>query len=102
MGKLNYYLTSGHKNCSTDLVSPEHTRQVQNFHRGMEDYAPTPLRELKNLAAELGIKGFFVLRKNKFRDRKTHVYRKCPHCKAQIRLPKVKGEHKCACPKCGE
>lgn len=60
MGKLNYHLTSGHKNCSADLVSPEHTRQVQNFHRGMDGYAVTPLRELKNLAAELGVKGFYV------------------------------------------
>ena len=43
---------------------------------------------------------FFKLRKNKFRDRKTHVYRKCKSCKAVLRLPKVKGKHTVVCPKC--
>lgn len=44
--------------------------------------------------------GFFKLRKNKFRDRKTHVYRKCKKCKAVLRLPKAKGKHSVVCPKC--
>lgn len=44
--------------------------------------------------------GFFKLRKNKFRDRKTHVYRKCPKCKAVLRLPKAKGKHFVNCPRC--
>ena len=44
--------------------------------------------------------GFFKLRKNKFRDRKTHVYRKCKSCKAVLRLPKAKGKHFVVCPKC--
>jgi FlaA1/EpsC-like NDP-sugar epimerase len=44
--------------------------------------------------------GFFKLRKNKFRDRKTHVYKKCPHCKAVLRLPKAKGKHTVICPRC--
>ena len=44
--------------------------------------------------------GFFKLRKNKFRDRKTHVYRKCPKCKAVLRLPKSKGKHFVVCPRC--
>lgn len=44
--------------------------------------------------------GFFKLRKNKWRDRKTHVYRKCPSCKAVLRLPKAKGKHNVVCPKC--
>ena len=43
---------------------------------------------------------FFKLRKNKFKDRKTHVYRKCPSCKAVLRLPKSKGKHSVCCPKC--
>lgn len=42
----------------------------------------------------------FNLTKSKWRDRKTHVYKKCPHCKAVIRLPKKKGDHKVDCPKC--
>ena len=46
--------------------------------------------------------GFFKLRKNKFKDRKTHVYRKCPKCKAVLRLPKAKGKHAVVCPRCKE
>ncbi|MBO5203873.1 MAG: hypothetical protein J6B72_04605 [Clostridia bacterium] len=44
--------------------------------------------------------GFFRLRKNKFKDRKTHVYRKCPKCRAILRLPKAKGKHFVVCPRC--
>lgn len=32
-------------------------------------------------------------------DRK-HAYRVCPHCKAQLRLPRKKGSHTVCCPKC--
>ena len=45
---------------------------------------------------------FWRLRKNKRRDRKTHVYRKCPKCKAVLRLPKAKGKHTVSCPRCRE
>ncbi len=43
---------------------------------------------------------FFRLRKNKHRDRRTHVYRKCPKCGAVLRLPKSKGKHTVVCPRC--
>ena len=43
---------------------------------------------------------FFKLKRNKWRDRKTHVYRKCPSCKAVLRLPKAKGKHTVLCPRC--
>ena len=46
--------------------------------------------------------GFFKLRKNIYRDRKTHVYRKCPKCKAVLRLPRSKGKHTVVCPRCRE
>ncbi len=46
------------------------------------------------------IKGFFKLQKNRFHDRKTHIYRSCPHCKSNLRLPKRKGKHTVRCPKC--
>ena len=45
---------------------------------------------------------FWRLRKNKRRDRKTHVYRKCPKCKAVLRLPKARGKHTVSCPRCRE
>ncbi|MBR3893804.1 MAG: hypothetical protein IKJ35_01505 [Clostridia bacterium] len=48
------------------------------------------------------IKDFFRLQKNKRRDRKTHVYHKCPHCKKTLRLPRVKGMHTVCCPCCHE
>lgn len=44
--------------------------------------------------------GFFRLQKNKWRDRKTHVYRKCPACKSVLRLPRSKGNHTVRCPRC--
>ena len=44
--------------------------------------------------------GFFRLRRNKIRDRKTHVYRKCPKCRAVLRLPKARGKHSVVCPRC--
>ena len=44
--------------------------------------------------------GFFKLIRNRYRDRKTHVYRKCKKCKAVLRLPKAKGKHSVVCPRC--
>ena len=46
------------------------------------------------------IGGWFKLQRNRFRDRKTHVFRKCPSCKNQLRLPRVKGKHTVNCPCC--
>ena len=43
---------------------------------------------------------FFKLRSSKWRDRKTHVFTKCPYCKVNLRLPKKKGKHTVNCPKC--
>ena len=45
---------------------------------------------------------FFKLQKNKFRDRKTHVYRKCEYCHVNLRLPKKKGKHTVRCPHCAK
>lgn len=58
------------------------------------------LENSKYLAAAEKVKSFFRRKKNQFRDRKTHVYKKCPHCKATLRLPKKKGKHTVSCPKC--
>ncbi|MCQ2478638.1 MAG: hypothetical protein MJ091_05465 [Clostridia bacterium] len=33
---------------------------------------------------------------------KTHIYKKCPYCKATLRLPRRKGKHKTVCPKCNK
>ena len=47
-----------------------------------------------------GIGKRFRRMKNRFRDRKTHVYKKCPKCKNFLRLPKIKGNHRVCCPCC--
>lgn len=52
---------------------------------------------LKN---KMKVLSFFKLQKNKFKDRKTHVYKRCPSCKNVLRLPRKKGEHTVSCPCC--
>lgn len=42
----------------------------------------------------------FVVARKKFKDRKTHVYKKCPTCKTQLRFPKKKATIVVTCPKC--
>ena len=46
------------------------------------------------------VRSFFQLQKDRFRDRKTAVYRKCPACRSTLRLPRRKGKHTACCPKC--
>ncbi len=36
------------------------------------------------------------------RNDRCHVYKKCPSCKAILRLPRRKGVHTTVCPKCGK
>ncbi len=62
------------------------------------------------LSIKAGIKNFFSFKKDKAkgpsikeekrRYRKTHVFVKCPECKNNLRLPKVKGRHTVRCPVC--
>lgn len=32
----------------------------------------------------------------------THIYKKCPHCRAVLRLPRRKGKHSTVCPRCNK
>lgn len=48
------------------------------------------------------IKKPFIMFGRRFKDRKTHIYKKCPSCKAQLRFPKRKGTIMVTCPKCKE
>ena len=41
-----------------------------------------------------------ILCRNRWRDRKTHVYHRCPHCRAMLRLPRRPGFHGVTCPRC--
>lgn len=47
------------------------------------------------------LKKKYDLQKQKIRDRRTHMYKKCPQCKQMIRLPLQKGKHMVKCPTCG-
>ncbi len=38
----------------------------------------------------------------RIKESRTRVYHKCPHCKATLRLPRRRGKHTVACPKCGQ
>ncbi len=55
---------------------------------------------LKFLKIKNRFTGIWSLQKRKWAERKTHRYRKCPHCKATVRLPYKKGKHTVCCPKC--
>lgn len=46
------------------------------------------------------IKSKFKLLSDKWKYRKTHIFRTCPNCKKTLRLPKKKGEHTVTCPIC--
>lgn len=54
----------------------------------------------KYVSARTRFFDFWKLLANMWRDRKTHIYKKCPHCKKTLRLPKRKGEHTVKCPCC--
>ena len=54
----------------------------------------------KFLAIKRRFDNFIKLNKNKWRDRHTHIYKKCPHCGAVLRFPKIKGKHIANCPSC--
>lgn len=46
------------------------------------------------------VKQFFHINRLRIRDRKDHVYRRCPECKKMLRLPRRKGQHTVCCPQC--
>ena len=48
---------------------------------------------------KMGIKYKMGVRRQRKADY-THVYKKCPRCKAVLRLPRKKGKHTTRCPKC--
>lgn len=54
----------------------------------------------KWLVFENALKREGRLIRDKWKFRKTHVFKKCPHCKAVLRLKRQKGKHKVKCPNC--
>lgn len=56
---------------------------------------------LKYYELEGRVKSFFKRKSERIHDRE-HAYRRCPHCKKTLRLPRNKGKHTVKCPCCGE
>ena len=54
----------------------------------------------KYLSIKRKITGIFKRQKFPDHNKKTHVFRICPECKAKIRLPRKKGAHQVRCPRC--
>ncbi len=64
----------------------------------------------KNISARQRENAKYLIIKRKLLDKRTffkkrfsdknHVYKKCPHCRAQLRFPRKKGRHNAFCPKC--
>ena len=53
------------------------------------------------LAAVYKIKGMYDVRRQRKADY-THIYKKCPYCRAVLRLPRKKGKHTTVCPRCNK
>lgn len=58
-------------------------------------------RENRRLLSVLRpIKSWFLLLGRRIKFMKTSVFKVCPHCKAQLKLPRKRGKHTVKCPKC--
>ena len=77
------------------------TGMTFSLFRGFSKNIPRRRRELEcYLKIKRAPQKARQLRKNKKRDKKTHLYFKCPSCKAVLRVPKGKGEILVTCPRC--
>lgn len=54
------------------------------------------------LSFENKVKKRFRILRDRWKFRKTHVFKKCPKCKAVLRLKRIKGTHNVTCPHCNE
>lgn len=94
---------------------------AQNFVRSLWMYVPIALflglfifrafsrnvaaRRRENdffLARTRNIRRWFARAKNRARDRKTHLYFKCPACHNTLRVPRGRGNITVTCPVCRE
>ena len=63
-----------------------------------------PARQRENrkyLSMRNAFTGFFKRTYMRIRDYRSFRYRRCPSCRATLRLPAKKGKHTTRCPKCG-
>ena len=71
------------------------------YYRILSKNYPPRMKEneaYKNFEAKISMP--FIRLKRFVFGTKTHVYTRCPSCKAEIRIPKGKGKLKVTCPKC--
>ena len=50
---------------------------------------------------EIKVRRWFGVKKDMFRQRKTHKFFKCPSCHSVLRVPRGKGHIRVVCRKCG-
>ena len=50
---------------------------------------------------EMAVRRWFGVRRDMFRQRKTHKFFKCPSCHSILRVPRGKGRIRVVCRKCG-
>jgi len=68
------------------------------------NYAARDKERQAYLKVRNAVKAFFKLQRDKWRDRKTHKYYRCPSCRAVVRITKPgRGRSiTITCPKCGK
>ncbi len=42
----------------------------------------------------------FKMARRRHKERETHIYKTCPHCRVTLRLPRRAGKHNVICPRC--
>jgi hypothetical protein len=64
------------------------------------NYARRSAENAKYLSIVNKTGAWFRFRLQKLREIGTHRYRKCPGCRAMLRLPRRTGKHTAVCPRC--
>lgn len=86
---------------SVILQSVVYVIVIYAFFRTFSRNIPARRRENK-IFTDLSFK--LKQKRQTYQNRKadyTHIYKKCPRCKAVLRLPRRVGKHTTICPKCG-
>lgn len=65
-----------------------------------KNYEKRQQENMKYIKIKNKVVNFIKFENMKIKDRNMYIYRKCPKCKSNIRLPKKKGKHTCMCPCC--
>ena len=61
-------------------------------------------RQIENewvMSRTAGLRKRFMKAKKRYEQNDDYYFKKCPECKRQLRLPRIKGKHTTTCPACG-